>query len=51
METLDRPPERPLKKLTMDDCIDCHAQRKEKKAAQTRVAARRSASDCVVCHR
>ena len=52
METLDRPPERPLKKLTMDDCIDCHAQRKEQNAVQpTRVAAQRSASDCIVCHR
>ena len=26
METLTRPPARPLKKLTMNDCIGCHQQ-------------------------
>lgn len=57
METLDRPPARALKELTMDDCIGCHAERRlakgsEKKKVQvTRLAAERRSADCIVCHR
>ncbi|MBI4524458.1 MAG: cytochrome c3 family protein [Deltaproteobacteria bacterium] len=57
METLDRPPTRPLRKLTMDDCIDCHQKRelaknKEEKVAHgTKVAGRPLSIDCNTCHR
>lgn len=57
METLDRPPARALRELTMDDCIGCHAERKltkisEAKAAPpTRLASQRMSADCIVCHR
>ena len=54
METLDRPPARPLKKLTMSDCIGCHEkwQRPGETATQpVRVAARRPSTDCNACHR
>lgn len=57
METLDRPPPRPLKTLTMDNCIDCHM--KSKKAAgrpvkvmhSAQVSDKRLVNDCLVCHR
>jgi len=42
METLTRPPARPLKKLTMNDCIGCHEQwqwPKEARETKTRGAA------------
>jgi hypothetical protein len=55
METLTRPPPRPLKQLAMNDCIGCHkAQRlaQQKNATQpVRVAVERSPNDCTTCHR
>jgi nitrate/TMAO reductase-like tetraheme cytochrome c subunit len=57
METLTRPPARPLKQLAMNDCIGCHqagraAQKKPENAAQpVRVAMERSPNDCTTCHR
>lgn len=57
METLTRPPARPLKKLTMDDCIGCHEQwqwpkEKEKGTEPVKVAAaRRVSTDCNACHK
>lgn len=55
METLDRPPARPLRTLAMNDCIACHeerARRVEKNAdrAGARVA-RALSTDCNSCHR
>jgi predicted CXXCH cytochrome family protein len=58
METLDRPPPRALKALTMSDCVGCH-ERWEwpresggKGAAPVKVAAaRRVSTDCNACHR
>jgi hypothetical protein len=54
METLDRPPARPLKKLTMNDCIGCHEKWErpnEKGSGVVKVAARRVSTDCNTCHR
>ncbi len=57
METLTSPPVRPLKRLTMNDCIDCHEKGKrpkgnEKKGAkQAKAAVERVTSDCIACHR
>jgi nitrate/TMAO reductase-like tetraheme cytochrome c subunit len=56
METLSRPPVRPLKQLAMEDCIACHerrlAQTSKVNAVQpTRAAAQRVATDCITCHR
>ena len=58
METLDRPPVRPLRALAMDNCIGCHEKWEwPKEAAErgtelTRVAvAPRISSDCYTCHR
>lgn len=55
METLDRPPARPLKTLTMDDCIACHEERARgvEKTAERGVvtAARARSTDCNSCHR
>ncbi len=56
MESLTRPPSRPLKKLAMNDCIGCHetrrAQRNKENAVQpTRLAAQRVPTDCITCHR
>lgn len=61
METLTRPPARPLKKLTMDDCIGCHEQWQWPAAAtdapgpdpgSVRLAGgRRVSTDCNACHR
>jgi predicted CXXCH cytochrome family protein len=54
METLDRPPARALKTLTMNDCIGCHEQWErppEKGTGVVKVAARRVSTDCNTCHR
>lgn len=55
METLDRPPARPLKTLAMDDCIACHEKRSghgEKRPGPVAVVAARALStDCSACHR
>jgi hypothetical protein len=58
METLDRPPPRPLKTLAMEDCIDCHAKTKASAARKIdvtahpgNVSAQRLVHDCIVCHR
>jgi hypothetical protein len=55
METLVRPPGRPLKTLAMNDCIACHEERErqaEKTADRTVVRPARSLSrDCTICHR
>ena len=55
METLDRPPARPLKRLTMDDCIGCH-QAGHARADKTPgpvavVGVRPLSTDCNACHR
>src|SRR3972149_6301623 len=59
MGTLDRPPARPLKTLSMNDCIACHekgvgpSEEDEQKGAKPveAVARRRISTDCNVCHR
>jgi hypothetical protein len=57
METLDRPPARPLKTLKMDDCIGCHTKSKSTAARKLNVAhpsdvpMQRFVNDCNVCHR
>ena len=55
METLDRPPARPLKTLRMDDCIACHEERgrRVEKTAERGVVktARALSTDCNACHR
>jgi hypothetical protein len=57
METLDRPPPRPLKMLAMEDCIACHtkskvnAVRKIDVAHAVNVSTQRQVNDCTVCHR
>lgn len=58
METLARPPLRPLKTLSMDDCITCHEKwerSREDKAANARpaeaLAKWRISRDCNTCHR
>lgn len=55
METLDRPPARPLKTLAMGDCIACHEKRAggaERPAGPVAVVAARALStDCNACHR
>jgi hypothetical protein len=57
METLDRPPPRPLKTLAMEDCIACHMKAKSAGARKISVAhpanvsAQRLVNDCIVCHR
>ena len=55
METLDRPPARPLKKLSMDNCIGCH-QAQNARAGRTAapvaaVGGRPLSTDCNACHR
>jgi cytochrome c7-like protein len=54
METLDRPPARPLKTLAMGDCIACHEKRTghgERTAGPVAiVAARALSTDCNSCH-
>lgn len=58
METLEEPPRRPLKTLTMNDCIGCHEkwERPSETAAKgmepvkaTKVE--RASTDCNACHR
>jgi hypothetical protein len=57
METLDRPPRRPLKTLAMDECIACHLKAKSAAVPQVKVmhsahvSDQRLVNDCVVCHR
>lgn len=61
METLTRPPARPLKTLAMNDCIGCHEQwRPPMKSAgaagheaepETPATPRRVSTDCNACHR
>ncbi|MBI1958218.1 MAG: cytochrome c3 family protein [Candidatus Rokubacteria bacterium] len=56
METLTRPPARPLKTLAMDDCIGCHektaAPPVDKAAAHAAASgARPRSTDCNACHR
>ena len=54
METLDRPPTRALKTLTMNDCIGCHEgweRSNEKGTGGVKVAALRVSTDCNACHR
>lgn len=50
METLDRPPARPLRALAMNDCIACHERRGWPEEAK-QVAGRRLSTDCDSCHR
>ena len=54
METLDRPPPRPLKTLSMSDCIGCHERwegpTRDGMMAVKRVG-RRVSTDCITCHR
>ena len=55
METLDRPPARPLRALTMNDCIACHEERARRVEKVAEVGTVRSArlrsTDCSTCHR
>jgi hypothetical protein len=57
METLDRPPPRPLKTLAMEDCIACHTKSKANAvgkidaAHSVNVSTQRLVNDCTVCHR
>jgi hypothetical protein len=57
METLTRPPARPLRQLAMNDCIGCHETRRsaEKNKANvvraTTEATQRIPTDCITCHR
>jgi len=57
VETLERPAPQPLKTLTMQDCINCHAERMwtttvaGKTVHPTKLAAHRMSADCVMCHR
>jgi hypothetical protein len=61
METLTRPPARPLKVLAMNDCIGCHERWRwppdpdQQEQATGRVeqtsTARRVSTDCNACHR
>ena len=54
METLERPPERALKTVTMSDCIGCHEKWEDpnqKGPGVVKVAARRVSTDCNTCHR
>jgi predicted CXXCH cytochrome family protein len=57
METLDRPPARPLRTLTMNDCMDCHEKWKwpekngKKGAKPVNLVVRRISNDCLTCHR
>lgn len=55
METLVRPPSRPLKRLAMSDCIGCHETQGRPHERTTgpvmMVASRPLATDCASCHR
>ena len=48
METLMKPPARPLRTLAMDDCIGCH---EKASAPAEKAAARPRSTDCNACHR
>lgn len=52
METLDRPPARPLRKIAMADCIGCHEHQRGAPATPeaTRLA-KTASTDCNNCHR
>lgn len=57
VETLEAPPTRPLKRLTMSDCLGCHEAWRWPEEAGTAtgpvrvVAGRRLSTDCNACHR
>jgi predicted CXXCH cytochrome family protein len=54
METLQRPPAQPLKKLTMNDCLGCHEQWQrpaDGAKAQRAGAVQKVTTDCAACHR
>jgi hypothetical protein len=60
METLEHAPTRPLKTLSMNDCIDCHEKHAKQKtpekaekegAKHVQVAGRHISNDCLACHR
>jgi hypothetical protein len=57
MESLTKPPARALKKLTMDDCMACHAKSTEaavagvKGEAMHEISRRQILNDCNTCHR
>lgn len=51
METLTRPPETPLKRLTMSDCLGCHESWSRSGGEVQKTAMRRIATDCATCHR
>ena len=56
METLERPPARPLKMLAMGDCIACHLQSvsntpKTDMTHSAEMRIKRLVNDCDVCHR
>jgi hypothetical protein len=57
METLTRPPTRALKRLSMNDCIACHAKRastksnEEQGAHRVKTGAQDIVKDCLACHR
>ena len=54
MESLERPPPRPLKELSMDDCIRCHERwgGSEKEAMRpVKMVGRPVSTDCNACHR
>lgn len=53
METLTRPPARPLKTLAMNNCIGCHEQSdyaNEKGAGVVKTGSRHVSTDCYTCH-
>lgn len=51
MASLDRPPARPLKTLSMAQCIACHESWQWPKDAPVEMASRRIPTDCAACHR
>jgi phage tail sheath gpL-like len=53
METLTRPPARPLKTLAMENCIGCHEQSKYvngEGAGVMKTGTRHVSTDCTSCH-
>lgn len=54
METLDRPPPRPLRELSMDNCIACHERWEGPETEATKpvkMVKRPVSTDCNACHR
>jgi hypothetical protein len=55
MQTLDRPPSRTLRRLTMESCLACHEQQPQAAGASAagaaRIASRPALTDCLACHR